>query len=158
MILSITPAMMLSRMIALAAEKHSGQFDKSGMPYILHPSTVAHKLKTTDLELMCIAWGHDLVEDTDVTYYDLKELGFSNRVIEGIRALTKVPGETQTEYRVKVMANLDATLVKMQDLRHNSDLRRLKGVTEKDITRTTRYMQFYKELEGKLNESQPSKG
>ena len=28
---------MLSKMIALAATKHEGQFDKGGMPYILHP-------------------------------------------------------------------------------------------------------------------------
>jgi hypothetical protein len=34
----------------------------------------------------------------------------------------------------------------MADLRHNSDIRRLKGITEKDIARIEKYMKFYNEL------------
>ena len=45
------------------------------------------------------------------------------------------------------MQNPDAILVKMQDLKDNSDITRLKGVTEKDIKRTIRYYNFYLELE-----------
>jgi hypothetical protein len=44
------------------------------------------------------------------------------------------------------MANEDAMRVKMSDLRHNTDIRRLKGVTEKDIARLAKYNQFYLEL------------
>jgi (p)ppGpp synthase/HD superfamily hydrolase len=54
----------LSRMLVLATNRHDGQFDKGGNPYILHPLKVMHYLKTDDEELMCIALGHDLVEDT----------------------------------------------------------------------------------------------
>jgi hypothetical protein len=42
--------------------------------------------------------------------------------------------------------NPDARIVKMADLRHNSDIRRLKGVTQKDITRIAKYHEFYLEL------------
>lgn len=138
----------LSKMIAIAATAHAGQTDKAGKAYILHPLKVMHYLKTEDEELMCIAVGHDLCEDTSVTFLQLEEEGFSSRVVEGIRALTKQRGESYEEYKRKVKSNKDAILVKMADLRHNSDLRRLKGVTEKDVARTARYMQFYKELEG----------
>ena len=138
---------MLSKMIALAANAHACQTDKAGKAYILHPLKVMHYLKTEDEELMCIAVGHDLCEDTAVTFLDLHKALFSERVIEGIRALTKQRGESYEEYKTKVKSNKDAILVKMADLRHNSDLRRLKGVTEKDVARTARYMQFYKELE-----------
>jgi hypothetical protein len=41
--------------------------------------------------------------------------------------------------------------VKMADLRHNTDIRRLKGVTEKDITRMAKYHTFYMELKAKLS-------
>jgi len=137
---------MLSNMILFATNKHSGQFDKSGQPYILHPLRLMYMLKTEDEELQCIALGHDLVEDCDVTYVDLAKQGFSHRIIQGIRDLTKVPGETRGEYRAKVKSNPDAIKVKMCDLRHNSDITRLKGLTPADIERTIYYHEFYTEL------------
>lgn len=141
---------MLSKMIALSATRHEGVFDMGGRPYILHPMWVASALgEGADLEVMCIAWGHDLVEDCGVTYAELRAMGFSERIIEGIQALTKVPGETYEEYKAKVMSNLDAIEVKIWDLTHNSRLDRLKGVTAKDIDRTIRYQVFYRELKAK---------
>ena len=105
-----------------------------------------YMLEAQDEELQCIALGHDIVEDCDVTYTQLRELGFTERVIEGIRCLTKVPGETYEEYKLKVKGNTDAVRVKIADLRHNTDVRRLKGLSDKDINRMQRYFQFYMEL------------
>lgn len=156
-------------MIALAADAHSNQLDKSGKPYILHTLKVMHYLKTDDTELQCIAVGHDLIEDCedyflkDSTYCEiygeyffennsytfrhyLRYLGFTERIIDGIFSLTKIPGETYETYKEKVKSNPDAVKVKMADLRHNSDIRRLKGITEKDIERTRKYHEFYLEL------------
>jgi (p)ppGpp synthase/HD superfamily hydrolase len=118
---------MLGTAIVIATNAHAGQFDRGGKPYILHPLTVMHKLLTDDEELMCIAVLHDTVEDCDVTYLDLETAGISSRVIEGVRALTKIPGETLDEYKARVFANRDAMMVKKPDLRHNSDLRRVEG-------------------------------
>ena len=141
---------MLDQMLMIATKAHHGQFDRGGNPYILHPLKVMHYLKTDDEELMCIALGHDVIEDTSVTYKDLREAGISQRVIDGIRALTKQPGQTYDEYKQNVFANIDAMRVKMADLRHNTDIRRLKGVTEKDLTRMAKYQMFYLELKNKL--------
>jgi (p)ppGpp synthase/HD superfamily hydrolase len=143
---------MLSSMIMLATEGHDGQFDKGGRPYILHTFAVMHKLRTDDEELMCMAVGHDIIEDgkikgVRVTYAMLAERGMSDRVIEGIRCLTRVPGETEEEYQAKVKSNRDARRVKKCDLQHNTDIRRLKGVTEKDVARTIKYHKFWLELE-----------
>lgn len=137
---------MLSKMLVLVANKHDGQFDKGGSPYVLHVLTVMHKLRSGDEELRCIALGHDLIEDTKTTYQELRDLGFSERVIEGIRCLTKVPGETYEEYKAKVKSNWDSVQVKMIDLQHNSDIRRLKGATAKDFERMAKYHNFYLEL------------
>lgn len=141
---------MLDKMLMIATKAHHGQFDKGGNPYILHPLKVMHYLKTDDEELMCMALGHDVVEDTPVTYKELREAGMSERVIDGIRALTKQPGQTYDEYKQNVFANIDAMKVKMADLRHNTDIRRLKGVTEKDLARMAKYQMFYLELKSKL--------
>jgi guanosine-3',5'-bis(diphosphate) 3'-pyrophosphohydrolase len=142
---------MLGKMIKLMVDAHDGQFDRGGQPYCCHPLKVMHYLKTTDEELMCIALGHDVVEDTDVTYQNLRAAGMTDRVINGIRALTKQPGQTYEEYKQGVFASRDAMLVKCADLRHNTDIRRLKGVTEKDIARMAKYHTFYLEIQSRLN-------
>jgi (p)ppGpp synthase/HD superfamily hydrolase len=142
---------MLSKMIVIATNAHAGQFDRGGQPYILHPLTVMYYLKTDDEELQCIAVGHDVIEDTGVTLKDLADAGMSTRVIEGISALTKMHGETYEEYKDKVLANPDAMRVKLCDLRHNTDIRRLKGVSEKDILRMEKYNRFFLEITAKLN-------
>ena len=141
---------MLSQMIHIATSAHHGQFDKGGMPYILHPLRVMSYLKTADEELQCIAIGHDVIEDTSATYADLRAAMMSERVIAGIRCLTKQPGQTLEEYKQTVFSNVDAMLVKMADLRHNSDIRRLKGVTDKDLDRMAKYQRFYMEIQTKL--------
>lgn len=143
---------MLAKMLVIATNAHSGQFDKGGNPYILHPLKVMHYLKTSDEELQCIAIGHDVIEDTSVTYKELREAGISERIISGISSLTKVPGETYEEYKEKVFSNVDAMKVKLCDLRHNTDIRRLKGVTEKDVARMVKYQKFYIEIQTKLSE------
>jgi (p)ppGpp synthase/HD superfamily hydrolase len=137
---------LLNRMIVTAVNAHANQFDRGGRPYILHPLKVMHYLKSDDEELQCIALGHDMVEDCGVTYEQLKADGFTDRIIDGIKALTKVPGETHEEYKARVMANPDAVAVKLCDLRHNTDIRRLKGVTPKDMARMEKYFHFYLEL------------
>lgn len=142
----------LSNMLILATQRHDGQFDKGGKPYILHPMKVMHYLRTDDEELQCIALGHDVIEDTFNTVHDglryLLGRGFSNRVVDGILALTKREGQDYDTYKRQVVnGGPDAMRVKMADLRHNSDIRRLKGVTQKDVDRMIKYQQFYLELQ-----------
>ncbi len=146
-------AKMLGDAIVIATNAHAGQFDKGGNPYILHVLAVMHKLRTDDLELKAIAVLHDTIEDTDVTYEDLRKAGMSDRIIAGVRSLTKQRGQTYEEYKAGVFANVDAMQVKQRDLMHNSDIRRLKGVGEKDVARIAKYMQFYSEICAKLNET-----
>jgi len=143
---------MLGKMLVLATNAHAGQFDRGGNPYILHPLKVMHYLKTTDEELMCMALGHDVIEDTSVTFKDLREAGMSERVIKGLRALTKMPGQTYDEYKEVVFTNPDAMRVKLADLRHNTDIRRLKGISEKDVARMAKYHQFFMEIKARLGE------
>lgn len=141
---------MLDKALLIATNAHHGQFDKGGKPYILHPLKVMHYLKTDDEELMCTALLHDVVEDTNVTYQDLRDAGISERVIRALKCLTKQRGQTYEEYKTEVFSNPEAMKVKMADLRHNTDIRRLKGVTEKDIARIAKYQTFYMEIKTRL--------
>jgi (p)ppGpp synthase/HD superfamily hydrolase len=137
----------LNKMLVLVTTEFDGILDKGGVPYVLHCLKVMHYLKTEDEELQQMALGHDLIEDRkNITYAKLRAMGFTERVIDGIRCLTKVPGESPEEYLEKVKSNKDAIRVKLCDLRHNSDIRRLKGITPKDIARIEKYHQMYLEL------------
>lgn len=147
---------LLNAALLLAANAHAGQYDKSGRPYILHPLKVMHYLKTDDEILQCIALLHDVPEDCKETYDDIynalspiDELA-AMEVVEGVRSVTKEPGETYAEYKNKVFGNYRGMRVKREDLRHNSDIRRLKGITQRDISRTVRYYQFFLEIEERL--------
>lgn len=137
---------LLNMMLVLATNSHAGQYDRGGKPYILHPLAVMQFLNSSDEELQCIALGHDTVEDCGITYQQLKEFGFTDRIIEGIKCLTKVPGESYDEYKAKIKSNPDAVKVKIADLKHNTQIERLKGVTKKDIARMERYFHLYLEL------------
>ena len=145
------PGEMLTKMITLAVNGHAGQFDRGGKPYILHCFKVMHYLDSDEEEMDCIALGHDLIEDGKITFQRLREEGMTARVIAGIRALTKLPGETEKEQLLKVLANIDACHVKLADLRHNSDLRRLKGLTEKDFARMQKYQRWYVIISNRVN-------
>lgn len=143
---------LLSKAIHLATNAHHGQFDKGGSPYILHPFAVMNLLENPDEELQCIALLHDVVEDTRTTFRELRDLGFTDRIIEAVRLLTKMPGQHYDEYKEGVFSNVDAMKVKMADLTHNSDIRRLKGISDKDIERMAKYNRFFLEIKAKLQE------
>ncbi len=145
-----TSGILLNAMLVLTVNAHSGQFDKGGKPYILHPLRIMHRLRTQDEELQCIALGHDVIEDCDITYDQLREAGMTERVIDGIRCMTKIPGESYSEYKAKVMSNRDSMQVKKEDLRDNSDIRRLTGITQRDIERMQRYHSFWVQIEAAL--------
>jgi (p)ppGpp synthase/HD superfamily hydrolase len=142
---------LLGKVLVLATNAHAGQFDRGGNPYILHPMKVMHYLKSDDEELQCIALLHDVVEDTKTTWADLADIGCTVRIIEAVAALTKMPGQSYEQYKQGVFANEDAMRVKLADLRHNTDIRRLKGITEKDIARLAKYNQFYLEIQARLS-------
>jgi (p)ppGpp synthase/HD superfamily hydrolase len=141
---------MLSRAIRFAVDKHDGKHDKAGEPYILHVLTVMALTGSSDETVRAAAVLHDVVEDTDATWQDLEDIGMTNEVIDIVRAVTKQRGQTYAQYQDAVFANAKAMIVKLADLQHNSDVRRLKGVTERDIARTVQYVQFAHAIQERL--------
>lgn len=118
--------------IALAAEKFVGVYDKSGEPYILHCLQVMNNVKKwNDVELEIAAVLHDIVEDTDVTFEDLEELGYSPRVIKIIKHVTIEDGISYDDEISRICNDQDSIKVKMADLEHNSSILRLKGIRQK---------------------------
>jgi guanosine-3',5'-bis(diphosphate) 3'-pyrophosphohydrolase len=148
--LTLKKGEMIDKMIQLAVKGHAGQFDKGGNPYILHVLKVMDNLHTNDEELQCIAVGHDLIEDTKITAKEMLRHGISPRVVTAIEILTKKKGQTDDEYLNAVLSSVDCMRVKKADLQHNSDIRRLKGVRPKDITRIIKYHDMWLKIDAKL--------
>ena len=59
----------------IAFEAHKDQTDKTGLPYIYHPAHLAEQM--TEESTTCVALLHDVIEDTDMTSEQLREMGFT---------------------------------------------------------------------------------
>ena len=131
--------MNLATAIFIAAQGFKDKTDKAGEPYILHCLRVMNDLHTRDEELQSIAVLHDCVEDKVTTIKELIEIGFSDRVIKALMLLTHDKNVPYMDYIKQLAHNEDARFVKLADLKDNSDITRLKGLTLSDFKRMEKY-------------------
>lgn len=128
---------MIDIALAIARKAHAGQVDKAGVDYIQHPLYVASQVKTEQEKAVALL--HDVLEDSDITAADLLAYGLSNEVVTAVQTLTKKKGQSYQDYLEKVKSNNLARVVKLADLKHNSDLSRLKSVSDTDYERVKKY-------------------
>jgi|TARA_R100000935_G_scaffold44348_1_gene67219 (p)ppGpp synthase/HD superfamily hydrolase len=134
----------LDQAISVATKAHFGQVDKSGQPYILHPLRLMFRFEA-EVE-MIVAVMHDVIEDSDFTYEDLKNIGFSNDVMEALDCLTKRENEDYERFILRASKNSLARKIKIEDIKDNLDLTRLNDITEKDLQRAEKYHRALKAL------------
>ncbi len=81
----------IRKALQFAKEAHKEQFRKSGEPYIIHPILVATLTAyiNNQEEVVISALLHDVVEDTDYTLEDIKNL-FNEEVANLVDGLTKI--------------------------------------------------------------------
>ena len=127
--------------LELAVEKHKNQTDKAGNPYILHPLHVMENVNSKEGKIVAIL--HDIIEDTDVTEDYLLKIGLSKRIVDAVVALTRSVDIDYQEYIKTLSSNPLAKEVKLADLEHNMDLKRLPTLEEKDLERNRKYQIAY---------------
>jgi len=130
--------------LKLATIAHSGQIDKGGKPYILHPISVAKIVKTEEEKTVALL--HDVIEDTPVTLEELRENGLPESVVVAVDVLTKRPGVDYGDYIQRVKQNPLALAVKIADMTHNMDLSRIQNPSAKDYARIEKYNGVLREL------------
>ena len=135
----------LERAIKIATTAHTGQVDKAGEPYILHPLRVMLSVSTPDERIVAVL--HDVTEDSQITSKDLLADGFSTRIVEAVVALSKSRDESYDQYIEGVALNPLARTVKLADLEDNSDLSRIPNPTERDYERLEKYRRTRKYIE-----------
>lgn len=128
MALSLEQQLLLAPRVA--ARAHANQKRKDGSPYIAHPIRVALRVSSMigqygegmNLEAQIVAILHDVVEDTDVSPDDLRELGFNESVLHSLDAVTKRPGETYADFILRCKgAGSVAVAVKLADIDDNME-------------------------------------
>ena len=131
--------------LKLCFEAHKKQVDKSGMPYVFHPFHLAEQMQTEETTVVALL--HDLVEDTDYTIEDLKSMGFDKNITDAIALMTHADDVPYMDYVREIKKNPIAKVVKLADLKHNSDLTRLDVIDEKALGRREKYLKAIALLE-----------
>jgi GTP pyrophosphokinase len=123
---------LIDKAFHFANNAHKGVRRRSGEPYMMHPLAVARivikeiGLGTTSI---CAALLHDVVEDTDYTVEDIREL-FTPRIAIIVDGLTKIAGgvfgeqaSTQAENFRKLLLTISedvrVIMIKIADRLHN---------------------------------------
>jgi len=121
----------------LSFAAHKDQVDKSGLPYVFHPFHLAEQME--DELTATVALLHDVVEDSEYTFDDLRKMGFPDTVVDALALMTHSKDTPYFTYIARLKENPLAKAVKIADLRHNSDLSRLETVNQKALDRVEKY-------------------
>ena len=121
----------INRAFQYAYDGHKGQNRKSGEPYITHPLHVALYLceLNFDKETIAAALLHDLIEDTEISYDDLKK-EFGEEVadiVDGVTKLDKIKYSTNEEAKadairkmvIAMSKDIRVLILKLADRLHN---------------------------------------
>jgi GTP pyrophosphokinase len=140
---------LVARALAMASGAHAGQSRKNGDPYVTHPIQVAQIVRSwgMDIDSVCAALLHDVVEDTEVTLFEVEEQ-FGAVIAKLVDGLTKLDGVKlvgeESHVDAKAAANLQKLLlaisedprvlvVKLADRLHN--IRTLDALSQHKATR-----------------------
>ena len=144
---------LLYKSLEIVLKLFNDKNDKSGIPYIVHLMKVYQGVDDYNEKITALM--HDVVEDTEVTLDDLKEIGYPSDILEMLDYLTKRKGEYYPDYidRIISSGNIHILNIKLSDLRHNMDSNRIKNPTMNDYERINkRYLPAYNKIQTKLEE------
>ena len=134
----------LERALQIAVQAHAGQQDKNGAAYIFHPIRVMTRCASPDGKIVALL--HDVVEDTPVTFEQLRAEGFSESVLAALALLTHAPEVPYEDYVRAIAENPLAAEAKIADLEDNSDIRRLREIDDRAVARLRKYQAAYQTL------------
>ena len=133
---------MVKKAVNIMFEAHKEDVDKGGYPYVFHPFYLATKLDGENE--VCTALLHDVIEDhgDKYSFEYLKKEGFNKEIIDALRLLTYEREIPYMDYIANIAKNNVAKVVKIEDLKHNLDIRRTSGEKAKKYDIYVKALEF----------------
>lgn len=118
---------MVKKACKIMFEAHKDDLDKGGYPYVFHPFYLATQMDNESSTVVALL--HDVIEDHGDEYNIeyLESEGFSPEIIDALKLLTHDESVPYMDYVKAVSENPIALKVKLADLKHNTDTRRIEG-------------------------------
>lgn len=155
--------------IALVRKAHAGQTDKAGEPYVEHLLRVYERARkrlnelavSIDAqerdEILHAALLHDIVEDTEHTFEQLRAMGYADATVRRVALLTREEDGRPYQEEIEEIAgsgDLGAIVIKLSDNEDNSDQVRVSKLPEGNPERLERYRQSMETLRAALERLQ----
>ncbi|MCF4006296.1 hypothetical protein L1O03_03765 [Corynebacterium uropygiale] len=109
---------LIEQAVTLAREEHESHRDAAGGPLLEHLTRVSGELREQGgtPEAIAVCWLHHILRDTDIESEDLREMGFSDSIIEAVEVLTPQPELSEEEWLQRINAHDLARQVKQADI------------------------------------------
>ncbi|HLU39692.1 MAG TPA: HD domain-containing protein [Planctomycetota bacterium] len=137
------PHRRIAAALLYAMEKHANQRRRDGSPYIAHPIRVAESLRSigriVDHEVVMAAYMHDLIEDTDCEYDDLRKR-FGKRVADLVAVLSGDMRLPKPERRAEVIERARTAPPEAQAIRLADRLDNLLDMSGFSLARKQEYV------------------
>jgi len=159
--LSEKDTLALQKAYVFSARAHKGQIRRSGEPYLSHPLEVTNLLADMGMDRTTLTAGllHDVLEDTDVTAAELREIFGKDvvRLVEGVTKIGRVEdvspdvrrAETIRKIILAMTDDLRVIFIKLADRLHNlQTLKFLPEPTQKRIAAET--LEIYAPIANRL--------
>ncbi len=108
---------LITKAFNFAKQAHMGYRRRSGEPYIIHPIAVA-RIVSSEIGMgstsICAALLHDVVEDTEYTVEDIRNL-FGDKIAVIVDGLTKISGGVFAEHASAQAENFRKLILTMSD-------------------------------------------
>ena len=141
--------------------------DKGGNDYIKHLYAVAENIEDEAYEKVMddnsslakyyqksiiVGFLHDILEDTECTEEELREIGCDDEIIEAIKSVTRRKDEQYYfDFIERARKNDIGRIVKIYDLENNMDVRRLNKFGDYEQKRLKKYWYSWKYLKGEID-------
>jgi len=122
--------------------------EKEANFYVVDPSS---SLGIFYKKAMIVGLLHDILEDTDCTEEELREIGCDDEMIDAIKSVTRKKEEQYYfDFIERVKKNDIGRLVKIHDLENNMDIKRLNKFGDYEMKRLKKYWYSWKYLRGEI--------
>ncbi len=146
----------------LARNAHRSQFRATGEPYIIHPvaaMSILFDLGIVDEHTLAAALVHDVVEDTDITLDELRELLGNDiaELVDGVTKLSRISYSSKEEMQAQnfrkmflaMARDIRVVLIKLADRLHNMRTMKFKE-PEKQVATARETLDIYAPLAARL--------